>query len=58
MFRWRLSWEARRAMRRLAGGSILVAGLSLTLRFIPFWVWAVAAGLVATWFGVLILRDR
>lgn len=37
---------------------MLVAGLSLTLRYLPLWVWAVTAGLVTIWFGVTILRDR
>lgn len=55
---WRLSWETRRLLRRVTGGCLLLAGLSLTLRYLPLWLWAVAAGVTTIWMGVLLLRDQ
>lgn len=58
MRRWRLSWEARQAARRFAGAGLMVAGLTLLLRHLPLWLWAVAAGVATTWLGAQFLRDR
>lgn len=58
MRRWRLSWEARQAARRFGGAFLLVTGLTMVLRYLPAWLWVVAAGASLAWLGVLFLRDR
>lgn len=55
---WGPSYETRRLVRRTVGGAMVLAGLLVTLRYLPAWLWLVAAGALTAWMGVLLLRDR
>lgn len=55
---YRLSWETRQTVRRLAGAVMVLMGAGMALRFLPVWVWMVAGGIVMAWGGVSMLRDR
>ncbi len=53
-----LSYEARQFLRRAVGAGMVLTGLAVTLRYLPAWLWLVAAGSLTAWMGVRLLRDH
>lgn len=53
----RLPYATGQLLRRVAGGSLVLAGAAVVLSHLPGWLWLVAAGAFTAWLGYLLLRD-
>lgn len=53
----RLPYATGQLLRRVAGGSLILAGAAVVLSHLPGWLWLVAAGAFTVWLGYLLLRD-
>lgn len=58
--RWRLGgWrlDTRQAPQKGLGLVLVLAGLAVTFRYLPFWFWAVLAGVFTAAAGWAMLRE-
>lgn len=57
---WRLGgWrvDTRQVPQKGLGVALVLAGLVVTFRYLPFWFWAVLAGVFAAVAGLAMLRE-